>query len=123
MDEMKQELTALNCVEVFPLIVLRRASEDGINIPRSPKLLIHLVYGSESAGIKLDRYCKRKNSWTNVETVKTIDMTFRPSSVIYRRGKLIFIGGVNGQHQPLDIVNITKLFYKIKMNLISPILN
>lgn len=102
MDEVNQQCIELNCGELYPPIVLRRSSEDGIEVPRSPKLPIHLVSGTDS-GVKLDKYCERQNSWKNV---KTIDLKIEQSAVIYREGKLIFIGNEHAQGERISTVNI-----------------
>lgn len=99
MHEVNKQLIALNCGELFPPIVLRRLSEDENDIPRSPKLPIHVVFGADSPGIQLDKYSARENAWTSVKTNNLLKLG--NSSVIYRKGKLIFIG-----RQPVDTVSI-----------------
>lgn len=106
MKEVNQRCIDINCRELFSAIVEHSLSEEANETPRPSTSKWHVVYEG-SPGLKMDQYSPRRKVWT---AVKEFDLGITGSTMIYRDGKVIIIGGRATGNLALNTVNIKDHF-------------
>lgn len=108
--EVNQHCIDIDGRELFSTIAERRLSEDPNQIQRPSIMELHCVYEDSRSALRIDKYCPRQNMFT---AVKEFDLGRTLSTMVYRNGKLIIIGGSANGNSCLNTVNIKGQFLQL----------